>query len=147
MVRAKKLRGSSQGNIHKATGIDTMPKSSPDPLDKYVGKQVKCYRLQKRLSQTEVAEALGITFQQVQKYEKGSNRISSSRLSRIAALLEVPIVALFPKDDQVHLNGALDIHNLVDNSQKMRLLKAFSQIEDAGTRAAFVDLAESLVRK
>src|SRR5262252_7022952 len=65
------------------------------PLDADVGRRVRTRRLERRLSQTELADAIGVTFQQVQKYEKGVNRIGAGRLQRISEALEVPIAFFF----------------------------------------------------
>ena len=70
-------------------------KTGPNPTDKYVGSRVRMRRMTIGLSQEKVAHALGLTFQQVQKYEKGTNRISSSRLHQLAKILEVPIPFFF----------------------------------------------------
>ena len=68
-----------------------MPKNGIHPTDSHVGKRVRIRRLMLGLSQSELAEALGLTFQQVQKYEKGANRISASRLQQIAQILRMPV--------------------------------------------------------
>jgi transcriptional regulator with XRE-family HTH domain len=68
---------------------------SPNPVDIYVGNRVRLRRLMLDLSQTRLANALGVTFQQVQKYEKGVNRISASRLQHISHILQVPIIFFF----------------------------------------------------
>lgn len=67
----------------------------PDQSDKHVGSMVRMRRLELGLSQTKLAGGLGITFQQLQKYEKGTNRISASRLQQIASLLKVPVTFFF----------------------------------------------------
>ena len=68
--------------------------------DKIVGRNVRVYRLAKGLSQTQLGEQLGVTFQQVQKYENGTNRIGSGRLMQISRALEVPITAFFEGADK-----------------------------------------------
>src|ERR1700731_1820873 len=65
------------------------------PIDRHVGSRVRMRRLMLDVSQTDVADALGVTFQQVQKYEKGSNRISASRLQHISQILQVPVPFFF----------------------------------------------------
>src|SRR5262245_45385458 len=72
-----------------------MTSKDPDSIDRIVGRNIRICRLQKGLTQTELADALGLTFQQVQKYEKGTNRVGSGRLLRIATFLDVPVTALF----------------------------------------------------
>src|ERR1700675_3418861 len=72
-----------------------MPKNGIHPTDKHVGKRVRMRRLMLDMSQTNVADALGLTFQQVQKYEKGTNRIGASRLQHISQILQVPVPFFF----------------------------------------------------
>ncbi|KRB58631.1 Cro/Cl family transcriptional regulator [Rhizobium sp. Root708] len=67
----------------------------PDPVDIIVGQNVRALRAQRKISQLELGEALGLTFQQIQKYEKGTNRVSASKLHQIAVFLDVDISALF----------------------------------------------------
>ena len=68
-----------------------MPRTSIEPIDVYVGMRVRARRQQLGMSQTTLAEGVGVTFQQVQKYEKGDNRIGASRLAKIAGVLQVPV--------------------------------------------------------
>jgi transcriptional regulator with XRE-family HTH domain len=72
----------------------------PDPVDVYVGERVRTERIRLGLSQTELGAAIGVTFQQVQKYERGANRISASMLARIARTLHTAIADFFPPDDE-----------------------------------------------
>jgi transcriptional regulator with XRE-family HTH domain len=72
-----------------------MPRGSQNPIDKYVGSRVRMRRLMLEMSQTNLADALGLTFQQVQKYEKGTNRIGASRLQHISQILQVPVPFFF----------------------------------------------------
>lgn len=72
-----------------------MIKNTPHEVDVTVGQNVRTLRVQRKLSQEKLGEALGVTFQQVQKYEKGSNRISSSKLSQIAKFFQVDVATLF----------------------------------------------------
>ena len=66
-----------------------MPKKNANPIDRHVGTRIRMQRMVRGLSQTELGKAVGVTFQQVQKYEKGANRVSASRLQQIANVLEV----------------------------------------------------------
>ena len=70
-------------------------KKSPNPIDKHVGSRVRMRRMMLNMSQSGLGDALGITFQQVQKYEKGTNRISASRLQQVCHILQVPIPFFF----------------------------------------------------
>src|SRR5260370_32842470 len=72
-----------------------MRKGPLNPIDKHVGSRLRMRRLMLDMSQAEVADALGLTFQQVQKYEKGSNRVSASRLQHLSQILQVPVPFFF----------------------------------------------------
>ena len=78
---------------------------APDPIDVYVGSRLRAERLKRRLSQAALAEALDLTFQQVQKYEKGTNRISASKLFEAAKFLEVEIGYFFEGLSRVSSDG------------------------------------------
>lgn len=80
-----------------------MPKKKPDPMDVFVGQRVRMARLMKSMSQEKLGDALELTFQQVQKYEKGTNRISSSRMAKISEVLGRPVSWFF--DEQTNGNG------------------------------------------
>lgn len=70
-------------------------RSIPDPVDLHVGARLRALRTQRRVSQAAVAEGVGLTFQQVQKYERGTNRISASKLQALACFLAVPVESFF----------------------------------------------------
>ena len=88
----------------------TIKDDGPDPINRYVGSRVRARRVGIRLSQTKLGEAIGVTFQQVQKYEKGLNRIGASRLQQISRTLQVPPSFFF--------EGAPDLHGTADSIQK-----------------------------
>src|SRR3977135_27558 len=104
--------------------------AGPHPIDIMVGKRVRLRRLQLSMSQTELAVKVGVTFQQVQKYEKGTNRISCSRLSEMAEALDVPITSFF-SDENEPLTEMTVTENLDPGHMKdgLRLITAFGQIE------------------
>src|SRR5690349_22462530 len=72
-----------------------MAKKAPNPIDKHVGSRVRMRRMMLSMSQEKLGDALGLTFQQVQKYEKGTNRIGASRLQQISTILQVPVAFFF----------------------------------------------------
>ena len=74
-------------------------KKSPNPIDIHVGSRVRLRRMMLGMSQEKLGESLGITFQQIQKYEKGTNRVGASRLSAIGAALQVPVAFFFADDE------------------------------------------------
>jgi transcriptional regulator with XRE-family HTH domain len=125
-------------------------KTGPNPIDKHVGSRVRMRRMTIGLSQEKVAHALGLTFQQVQKYEKGTNRISSSRLHQLARILEVPIPFFFDGAPQqsARSQGKGESPNYVNDflatDDGLTLTKAFMQIEDAKLRRSIVHLVEQL---
>src|SRR5579862_8483487 len=80
-----------------------MAKKSPNPIDKHVGARVRMRRMMLNMSQEKLGDALGLTFQQVQKYEKGTNRIGASRLQAICNILQVPVSFFF--EGAPHLPG------------------------------------------
>ena len=121
-----------------------MSTKAPNPVDKYVGSRVRMRRIMLGMSQEKLGEALGLTFQQVQKYEKGTNRVGSGRLLRISRILEVPVTALFEGsgvDGNSAENATLD---LIAEPQSMRLVQAFSEIGDADVRTSLVQLVERI---
>ena len=135
----KRLRG-EQGR--------PMTSKSPQAVDVIVGRNIRLRRLSKGISQTELASKIGVTFQQVQKYEKGVNRVGASRLSRIAQVLNVPVAEFFdggPGAETEDRSGESPLA-LLSEPQTLRLVKAFSKITESGVRRAMVVLLENLVR-
>lgn len=124
-----------------------MGKRSRDPIDAEIAKRVRALRLQRGLSQTELSDALGVTFQQVQKYERGMNRISAGRLFRIAEVLDVPVAFFFADFKQQRVNEphsvAIDF-DFLQTGGAMRLIRAYSRIPSGTLRLTLVRLAEAL---
>src|SRR5262249_50504417 len=115
-------------------------------MDAVIGRTIRALRLSKGLSQGALGRRLGVSFQQIQKYENGTNRVGAGRLAEIAAALDVPMEALLqgvrtvrrrarPEDDPLAL---------LSSSQCMRLARAFSKIVNGRIRIALVNLAEGL---
>src|SRR5262249_49778161 len=104
----------------------------PDLIDVEVGERIRIQRLQSGLSQTSLAEKLGVTFQQVQKYEKGVNRVGAGRLTKIAKVLGVPVSSLFGADDAgARSNSASSSPlKLLSVPGALRLLRAYGQLND-----------------
>jgi transcriptional regulator with XRE-family HTH domain len=125
-----------------------MPRKEIDPTDKHVGRRVRMRRMMLEMSQERVAKELGLTFQQVQKYEKGMNRISASRLQHLAQILEVPIPFFFDGSPEVS-KEAPKISDYVSDFLATRdgldLVKAFSRIPSRDTRRAIVELVGQIV--
>ncbi len=125
-----------------------MKKRTRDPRDPRIGMRIRTLRLERGLSQAELGELLGVSFQQVQKYEKGVNRVSAGRLQRVAEALQVPVTffyAGFAPD-----RGQPDPHfielgfDLLQTTGAVRLLRAYSRIDDPKVRQLFMRLAEAV---
>ena len=111
--------------------------------DVEVGQRIRARRMAKGMSQTELGEMLGVTFQQVQKYEKGVNRVGAGRLVRIAEALGVPVSFFFGATD-LGSDDTRAILGFLDTAYSLRLLRAFSRIPHADVQRAVVDLVESI---
>jgi transcriptional regulator with XRE-family HTH domain len=111
--------------------------------DREVGRRMKLRRVDLGYSQTEIGEALGVSFQQVQKYERGTNRISASRLQQIAKVLEVPLPFFFADNDRQSIGGS-KVFGLLETAYSLRRVKAFGRIKDQRTQRAAVRLVERI---
>ncbi|MBG7614640.1 helix-turn-helix transcriptional regulator [Brevundimonas sp. BAL450] len=120
-----------------------MPRRStetPDPVDVHVGERVRTERIRLGLSQTELGGAIGVTFQQVQKYERGANRISASMLARVARTLHTPIGDFFPADDHDPSGPRLDIGSIKGGHEIAACFAAMTPTQ----RSVFLKLAREL---
>jgi transcriptional regulator with XRE-family HTH domain len=120
--------------------------NEPDVIDREVGQRVRERRVALGLTQGALAEALGVTFQQVQKYERGANRISASRLYRLAQFLNVPPTHFFGNE----ANGASPpdvVSELLASTDGTRLLAAFKSISDFKVRRRIAALVEELANR
>ncbi len=114
-------------------------------VDAHIGSRMRTRRLVLNMTQDSLAERLGITFQQIQKYEKGSNRISASRLLDVAAILDVPPTYFFEGLDGTASKDGSSQNLLVDRDGA-DLLRAFNSIEDRGTRRAIISVVTAASR-
>jgi transcriptional regulator with XRE-family HTH domain len=116
---------------------------TPDPLDVMVGAKIRIFRTDRGLSQSDLAGKIGVAFQQVQKYEKGINRVGASRLSRIAAALDISVGELFASSADKPADPKSPFRLLAD-PDALRVLKAFSRTSDPRVRRAIARLVESI---
>jgi transcriptional regulator with XRE-family HTH domain len=130
-----------------------MAKKAPNPIDKHVGSRVRMRRMMLAMSQEKLGDALGLTFQQVQKYEKGTNRIGASRLQQISGILQVPVAFFFegaPDLPGSRTGGGWEapspayVSDFLATSDGLALTKAFMRIADAKLRRRIVDLVEQI---
>lgn len=128
----------------------TTMRKAPNPTDKHVGARVRMRRMMLGMSQEKLGEALGITFQQVQKNEKGSNRIGASRLQQVSHILQVPVSFFFegaPGGAKIDDPVAAYMDDFLATSDGLRITKAFSGIANAATRRSIVELVEQIARQ
>ena len=132
-----------------------MAKKAPNPIDKHVGSRVRMRRMMLGMSQEKLGDALGLTFQQVQKYEKGTNRIGASRLQQISQILQVPVAFFFegapvisgefePSSGMNEAPSPAYVSDFLATSDGLALTKAFMGIKDAKLRRRIVDLVEQI---
>ncbi len=127
-----------------------MAKKAPNPIDKHVGSRVRMRRMMLSMSQEKLGDALGLTFQQVQKYEKGTNRIGASRLQQIAHILQVPVSFFFEGAPHSAGSGMSEapspayVADFLATSDGLSLTKAFMRIKSNKLRRRIVDLVEQI---
>jgi transcriptional regulator with XRE-family HTH domain len=119
-----------------------------DREDVEIGQKIRAQRTAKGVSQVELGRALGVTFQQVQKYEKGANRVSAGRLQKIASMLDTPIIFFYgePVAGTKKHQGE-DGFALLQSKGAIRLLRAYAEIASGATKHALVMVAEALRKK
>ena len=131
----------------------TENKKKPNPIDIHVGSRVRLRRNMLGMSQEKLGEALGITFQQIQKYEKGTNRVGASRLQAIATVLQVPVAFFFedaPGHQAAFAGGLAEdsstayVVDFLNSAEGLQLNRAFVKIADAKVRRKVIDLVKSL---
>ena len=109
--------------------------------DESLGRKIRIRRIEQKLSQSDLGDILGVSFQQVQKYEKGVNRVSSTRLQQIATALNVPVMFFYDGDIK-----SREVESLLflDSAFSLRLLRAYNKINDQTVQRHFVTLMESV---
>src|SRR5262245_33362640 len=128
---------------------------SPNRVDVHVGSRVRLRRMKLGISQEKLANALGLSFQQVQKYEKGANRIGASRLEQISRFLQVPAAYFFEGTSDTSGVAASEedtrflalVNAFASSPEGLRLVQSFTQIEEADVRGRIVDLVQAIGSK
>src|ERR1051325_10257102 len=130
-----------------------MAKKAANPIDKHVGSRVRMQRMMLGMSQEKLGDSLGLTFQQVQKYEKGANRIGASRLQQNSHILQVPVSFFFegapqtpgqPTSSVAEAPSPAYVSDFLATSDGLALTKAFMGIKDAKLRRRIVALVEQI---
>jgi transcriptional regulator with XRE-family HTH domain len=132
-----------------------MSTKAPNPVDKYVGSRVRMRRIMLGMSQEKLGEALGLTFQQVQKYEKGTNRVGASRIQQISEILQVPVSFLFEGGPSGAANtegfsegtSPAYVSDFLATSEGLALTRAFTRITEAKLRRSIVELVEQIAAR
>jgi transcriptional regulator with XRE-family HTH domain len=132
-----------------------MPTKAPNPVDKYVGSRVRMRRIMLGMSQEKLGEALGLTFQQIQKYEKGTNRVGASRIAQISEILQVPVSFLFEggptgkpgAEDYGEGTSPTYVSDFLATSEGLSLTRAFTRIPDPKLRRTIVEMVEQIAAR
>jgi transcriptional regulator with XRE-family HTH domain len=121
----------------------------PDPIDVHVGKRIRLRRLLLGMNQERLANALGLTFQQVQKYEHGANRVSASRLSAIADILGVPISYFFSDLPSAGVETSVGDRARREQSERaetIELIRSYYAIPDPAVRHQFLEMVKAVAQ-
>src|SRR3979490_965084 len=132
-----------------------MVKKAPNPVDRHVGSRVRMRRMMLSMSQEKLGDALGLTFQQIQKYEKGTNRVGASRIQQISEILQVPVSFLFEGGPSGTLSAQgfsegtspAYVSDFLATSEGLALTRAFTRIADGKLRRSIVDLVEQIAAR
>ena len=132
-----------------------MKQRSAGKPDIELGKRIRLRRVEQKISQAELGDKLGVSFQQVQKYEKGTNRVGASRLQQISEILQVPVSFLFDGGPSGMVNGdsfgegasPAYVSDFLATSEGLALTRAFTRIGDAKMRRSIVELVEQIASR
>jgi transcriptional regulator with XRE-family HTH domain len=130
----------------KLSGLPSMPKRQASAVDRVVGRNIRVHRISRGLTQTQLAGKLGLAFQQLQKYEKGTNRVGSGRLFQIGTILGVPLMSFFEGAGAAPPRKGVSPFDMLADPLSLRLLTAFAKIPDSRIRRSVVGLVETMLR-
>ena len=139
---AKKTTLSIISSRKKKSNSGIIDPRSSGKYDLELGKRIRLRRVELGISQSDLAAKLGVSFQQVQKYEKGVNRVGASRLQQIATALDVPVTFFY--ESQTRDAKEVDSLLFIDSSFSLRLLRAYSSVKSQAVQRQFVSLIESI---
>lgn len=145
----KKQADRSRNPALEGRPASTTNKGRPTDADTRIGESIRAYRLIAGISQNDLAQQLGVSFQQVQKYEKGANRIGAGRLPRIAEILNIPVSALFASHADASPGGGKGNTapvKLITDPTVLKLLTSYSGIKDRSIRRCLSELVELVAR-
>jgi transcriptional regulator with XRE-family HTH domain len=139
MARKTTLRIVSTGKKKSNGGLTNQRSTGKHDFE--LGMRIRLRRVEMKISQSELADKLGVSFQQVQKYEKGVNRVGASRLQQIATALDVPVTFFFDGDGK---SREVDSLLFIDSAFSLRLLRAYASVKNQALQRQFVSLIESI---
>ena len=146
MARKTTLRIVSTGKKKSNGGLTNQRSTGKHDFE--LGMRIRLRRVEMKISQSELADKIGVTFQQVQKYEKGVNRVGAARLQQIATALDVPVTFFFDDDGlgKRASDGKREVESLLflDSSFSLRLLRAYASVKNQKVQRQFVSLIESI---
>jgi transcriptional regulator with XRE-family HTH domain len=125
----------------------TMPAKPPNPIDVHVGERIRMWRTERKISRITLGEAIGLTGQQIQKYENGTNRIGASRLQNICAVLEIQVSSVFedaPGSSPREGGMPQEIIDFMESEEGVRFVAAYSRITDRKMRQGIARLANRI---
>jgi transcriptional regulator with XRE-family HTH domain len=139
-------RAESEGSVEESAKSSA---KRPNPTDVYVGSRVRMRRKMLGLSQERLGERLGITFQQIQKYEKGTNRVGASRLQAMAQALDVPVAFFFPDSGPEQAaglseDGSAFMMDFMSTSEGLELSRHFMRVRNSKTRRKIIELVRAI---
>jgi transcriptional regulator with XRE-family HTH domain len=144
IMRVRRPAGSVSGPPTAPYGRGT---GIPNPIDIHVGKRIRLRRLLLGMNQETLANALDLTFQQVQKYEGGANRVSASRLKQMAEILDVPIEFFFadlPSDNALRTAEEQEWRERMERPETIELIRLYYAIADPSVRQSFLQMVKSV---
>ena len=121
--------------------------AGPNPIDRHVGLRIRLRRKELGISQEKLAESIGLTFQQVQKYERAANRVSASKLWEVARALETSISYFYeglPTDGELRYQAGPKLEDFLLTTEGMELARYFPQIQQSGVRRQIVELVRTM---
>jgi transcriptional regulator with XRE-family HTH domain len=143
--RAIKRRGEIEASLR--SGAMTMPPKPPNPIDVHVGRRIQMRRVEQRMSRATLGDFIGLTFQQVEKYERGVNRIGASRIQQICTALKIPVSFVFEgaPGSSPSVNGVPQyIVEFMTSAEGVRIVEAFSRITDPKVRSDLVRMVTNI---
>ena len=124
----------------------TIKEHGPDPIDAHVGSRLRTHRMSLRISQTKLGNELGVTFQQIQKYENGTNRLGASNLYKSAKFLGVGVDYFFEGLDGSGITATKSEGNAMKSPESARFARDVMRVPDAGVRRRMGELLKAVVR-